>query len=68
MKLKKREEQSVDTLLLSRIENKIPIERVSETKFKADMEGRTIQRLPHLGTHPIYTHQTQTLLHMQARF
>ena len=32
------------------------------------MEGRTIQRLPHPGIHPIYNHQTQTLLHMPARF
>jgi hypothetical protein len=35
---------------------------------KIPMEGRTIQRLPHLGIHPIYNHQTQTLLHMPARF
>ena len=32
------------------------------------MEGRTIQRLPHLGIHPIISNQTQTLLHMPARF
>jgi hypothetical protein len=32
------------------------------------MEGRTIQRLLHLGIHTIYNHQTQTLLHMPARF
>ena len=30
--------------------------------------GWTIQRLPHLGIHPIISHQTQTLLHMPARF
>jgi hypothetical protein len=30
--------------------------------------GMTIQRLPHPGIHPIYNHQTQTLLHMPARF
>jgi hypothetical protein len=33
-----------------------------ETKLGADTEGKAIQRLPHLGTHSIYRHQTQTLL------
>jgi hypothetical protein len=27
--------------------------RVTETKFGAETEGMTIQRLPHLGIHPI---------------
>jgi hypothetical protein len=48
--------------------NKIPMEGVTETKFGAEMDGKTIQRLPHLGIHPIYNHQTQTLLHMPERF
>jgi hypothetical protein len=47
---------------------KIPMEGVTETKFGAETEGKTIQRLPHLGIHPINNHQTQTLLHMPARF
>jgi hypothetical protein len=34
----------------------------------AEMEERTIQRLPHLRTHPINNHQTQTVSHMPARF
>jgi hypothetical protein len=68
MKLKKKEDQSVDTLFLLRMENKIPMEGVTETKFGAKTKGWTIQRLPHLGIHPIYNHQTQTLLHMPARF
>jgi hypothetical protein len=68
MKLKKKEEQSVDTLFLLRMGNKIPMERVTETNLGAEMEGRTIQRLYHLGIHPINNHQTQTLLHMPARF
>jgi hypothetical protein len=34
--------------------NKIPMERVTETRFGAETEGRTIQRLPHSGIHPIY--------------
>ena len=68
MKLKKKEDQSVDTSLLLRMGNKIPMEGVTETKFGAEMKGRTIQRLPNLGIHPIYNHQTQTLLHMPERF
>ena len=40
------------------------MEGVTETKFRAETEGKTIQRLPHLGMHPIYSHQTQTLLYM----
>jgi hypothetical protein len=65
MKLKK-ENQNVDTLFLLRMRNKIPMEGV--TKFRAETEERTIQRLPHRGIHPIYNHQTQTLLHIPARF
>jgi hypothetical protein len=68
MEFKKREDQSVDTSLLLRMGNKVLMERVTEKKFRAETEGRTIQRLPHQGIHPIYNHQTQTLLHMPARF
>ena len=64
----KKEDQCVDTSFLPRIGNKIPMEGVAETKFGAKMKGWTIQRLPHLGIHPIISHQTQTLLHMPARF
>jgi hypothetical protein len=53
MKLKKKEDQSLDTLLLLRMRNKIPMEGVTETKFRAVTEGMTIQRLSHLGVHPI---------------
>jgi hypothetical protein len=42
MKLKKNEDQSVDTLLLLRIGNKIPMEGVTETKFGAETKGWTI--------------------------
>jgi hypothetical protein len=49
MKLKKKEDQSVDTSILFRMGNKIPMEGVTETKFGAETEGRTIQRLPQLG-------------------
>jgi len=68
LKLKKKEDQSVDTLFLLKMRNKIPMEEVTETKFRAETEGRTIQRLTHLGLHPINNHQTQTLLQMPTRF
>ena len=61
MKLKKKEDQSVDTSFLLRMGNKIPMEGVTETNFGAEPEGKTIQRLPHLVIHPINNHQTQTL-------
>ena len=41
---------------------------VTETKFGAKTKGWSIQRLPHLGIHPIISHKTQALLHMPARF
>jgi hypothetical protein len=62
------EDQCVNTPFLLRIGNTIPMEGVTETKFGAKTKGWTIQRLPHLGIHPIISHQTQTLLHMPARF
>jgi hypothetical protein len=68
MKLKKKEDQIMDGLSLLRMGNKIPMEGVAETKFGAETEGRSIQRLPHLGIHPINSHQTQTLLRMPAGF
>jgi hypothetical protein len=58
----------VNTSFFPRIENKIPREGVTETKFGAETKGWTIQRLPHPGIHPINNHQTQTLPHMTARF
>jgi hypothetical protein len=42
MKLKKNKYQSVDTLPLLRIVNKILMEGVTETKFGAEMKGWTI--------------------------
>jgi hypothetical protein len=68
MILKKKEDQSVDTLLLCRMGNKIPMEGITETKFGAENEGKTIQRLPHPGIHPIYNHKTQTILHILESF
>ena len=42
MKLKKMEDQSVDTLILLRREKKIPLKRVTETKFRAETEEMTM--------------------------
>jgi hypothetical protein len=61
------EDQSVDTSILLRRGTTIPMEGVTETKYGAETEGRTIHSLPHLGIHPIYNYQTQTLLWMPTR-
>jgi hypothetical protein len=42
MKLKKKEDQSVDTSILLRRGNKIPMKGVIETKFRTGTEGMTI--------------------------
>jgi hypothetical protein len=55
MSLRKKEDQRVNTLFLLRMENKIPMEGVSETKFRAETEGRATQRLPHLEGSIPYT-------------
>jgi hypothetical protein len=71
MKLKKKKKKgrpSMDTLLLLKMGNKIPMEGVTETKFRAEMEGRTNQGVPHPGIHPRNNHQTQTPLHTPAKF
>jgi hypothetical protein len=64
MKLKKKEGQSVYTSILISRGYKIPMEGVTETKCEVETEGMIIQRLPHLGIHPINNHRTQTLLWM----
>jgi hypothetical protein len=51
MKLMK-EDQCVDTVFLLRMGRKIPMEGVTETKFGAETEERTMQRLPHWGSIP----------------
>ena len=48
----------METLILLRMGNKIPLEGVTVAKFRAEMEGRTIQRLPHPAIHPIYIPDT----------
>jgi hypothetical protein len=42
MKLKKNEDESVDSFLLLRIGNKTPMGGVTETKFEAETKGWTI--------------------------
>jgi hypothetical protein len=64
MKVKKEEDQNVGASALLRKENKILTGANIEIKCRANTEGKAIQRLPHLGTHPICSHQTQTLLWM----
>jgi len=63
MKLKK-EDQSVDASVLLRRGNKLLTGGNMDIKCGAETKGKAIQRLPHLGIHPIYSHQTQTLLWM----
>jgi hypothetical protein len=67
MKLKKKEDQSVDTSILLKRGNKIPMEGLTETKCETETKGVTIQRLPHLEICPINNHQNQTLLWMPTR-
>jgi hypothetical protein len=45
----------------------ISLEGVIETKFGAFTEGMIIQRLPHLGIHPINNPQSQILLQIPKR-
>ena len=51
-------------LALLRRGNKLPMGGDTETKYGTETEGKSIQRLLHLGIHPIYRHQTLTLLWM----
>jgi hypothetical protein len=48
MKLKKKEGQSMDTLVLLRRGKEIPMKGDTETNYGAETKGKTIQRLPHL--------------------
>jgi hypothetical protein len=62
MKFKKKENHRVDTLVLHRRGIKIPMVGDTESMFRVETEGKAIQGLSHLGIHPIYSSQTQTLL------
>jgi hypothetical protein len=59
MKLKKKEDQSEDTMILLRKGKKIPMEGITKTKCEADSEGMTIQRLPHLRIDPTNNLETR---------
>ena len=64
VKFWKKEDQNVDASVLRRRGNKIFMGANTETKCRTKTKGKAIQRLPYLGIHPIYSHQTQTLLQM----
>ena len=49
----------VNILFLLRMGNKIPKEGVTEAKFRAKRERKTIQKMPHHGIHPIYNLQAR---------
>jgi hypothetical protein len=54
MKLKRKEDQSVDTWILLRNGKQIPMERDTKMKGGAETEGKPIQNLLPWGIHPIY--------------
>jgi hypothetical protein len=54
----------MDASVLLRRVNQIFTVGYMEAKCGTETEGKTIQRLPHLGIHPIYSRQTQMLMWM----
>jgi hypothetical protein len=64
MKLTMKEERSMGLLVLLRRGNKTLTGANMEANSGTETEEKTMQRLIHLGIHPTYTHQTQTLLCM----
>jgi hypothetical protein len=62
MKFKEKEDQRVGASVLLKKGNKILMGANLETKYAAETGGKAIQRVSQLGIHPIYSHQTQTLL------
>jgi hypothetical protein len=67
MNIKMKEDQSVDTSILLRRGNKMPMEGFTATKCGGETKGMTIQRLPQLGIHFINSQEIQTLLWMTTR-
>jgi hypothetical protein len=53
VKLKKKEYQSEHSLILLRRGIKLPMEGDTEKTYGAETEGKAIQLLSHLGSHPI---------------
>jgi hypothetical protein len=63
MKLKKRQDKSVGPTVLPRKGENSHGSKYRD-KVWGESEGKAIQRLPHMGIHPIYSHQSQTLVWM----
>jgi hypothetical protein len=61
MKLKNKEDTTVDVSVLLKRRKKILTGGNTETKCGAENKEKAIQRLAHLRIHPLYRHQTQTL-------
>jgi len=64
MKLKKKDDENMDASVLLRKGNKILTGGNTRTNSGAGTEENIIQRLPYMGSHPICSHQTQSLLLM----
>jgi hypothetical protein len=56
MKLKKKEDQCLDTSILLRRGSKIPMEGVTETKYGTESEGMIMFTLLNIHVHYICTH------------
>jgi hypothetical protein len=57
MKLKKKEDKIVDASILLRRGNKILTGGNIETNYRAEIEGKASQSLPHMGIHLVYKHR-----------
>jgi hypothetical protein len=60
MKHKRKEDQNMDALVLLRRVTKLLTGGNMERKWRVETEAKAIQRMPHLGILPIYSHQTRT--------
>ena len=56
---KKKENQSMVSLVLLRRGNKVPTEGHTEPRCGAESEGKTIPRLPQIVDYPIYSYKTR---------
>jgi hypothetical protein len=54
MKLKKKEDQSMGVSVLLRMGNKILMGPNMKTMCRTETERKAVQKLSHLGIHPIY--------------
>jgi hypothetical protein len=64
MKLKKKEDQTVDALVLLRRGKIYSREKIRRQSVEQRLKERPSRDCPTWGIHPIYSHQTQTLLEM----